>query len=296
MEREQMAGHEDPSVPGRVTAPPTADAAQALLASLDVVARSREARVDRRLLARLHFVNGIAFAAYFGAVLSIFPAGPPAGPTTIGLIIPFLIWTQLLEEFRHSRGFQSRMTRAQTFAYAGAIAVFLAVVIACMAITGSGGQPPALLLAAPPLALLAAFWAMGFRELRRAGAPVPAPASSPWTPAARVTTMGIGVLLGALVFAAGSAQETPLVQWSVVYCGFAVLIAWMIAVRASSRMPAVGAVWRPVQWAAFAVACAVYCVVVIAEAYTTAISPGIAAALGGAVVLLFVVVGALRDE
>lgn len=276
---------------------PSADVAQAYLAEVDAVTQRRETRIDRRRMARLQLIEAVVLAFY--ATLMMFGFGNASSSASfMPVVAVLLLWVQFAGELRESYGFQQRRSWRGNLPLIAFGAVGVIALIVGVALQLSDQQIPLLLRVAPGALLLLVFGALGLLEYRQAhGARAVAPARAEFAKGSRVSTLVLGLLLGGAVAVVG--QEDPLLASTFGLLFMMSLLGWFIAAQISSRVPALGMMWRWPQWSAFAIGGVAVGAVTALESTSTALGAAVTAGIGGGVALLFVVAavwGERRDS
>ncbi|MGO2519613.1 MAG: hypothetical protein ACTH8F_05790 [Microbacterium sp.] len=273
-------------IPGQEPlAHPTADVAQAYLDEIGSVVQRREEFIDRRRMARLAGVEAIVLAAYL--TIMMFSFGHSVSTPFLMLISLFGVWLQLSAELKESYGGQPRLsgTSQRIYLVFGLLAVAAVMVGVWLQIAGV--EVPVWARFIPGVALLAGFGGRAVRDLRRAPEVLPNE-HDPFTRGARYATACLGLVfgLGAWVVATSDTMFS-VVLFFVVMVG---IFGWGIAAYATSRLPALGAIWQWPQWTAFALGSAVLIAVMLFAMHTDLMTVPLAISLGVGVALLFAVV------
>lgn len=281
MEQRPISGHEP-------LAPPTADVARAYLDEIGMVVGRREALIDRRRMARLACAEAIVLAVYL--TIMMFSFGQKFSSPFLIVVALFLIWVQLSAELRESYGGQPRLsgTSQRVYLAFGLVAVLAVVVGVWLQIVGVGISVLARFV--PGVALLAVFGGRALRDLRRAPEALPNE-SDPFTVGARSATAGLGIVLGVGVWTTATGES----MLAAIFAPFAMalLLGWSIAAYASSRLPALGAIWRWPQWSAFALGGATLAAMMLLVMHTDVVTAPLAISSALGVAVLFVVVAFL---
>ncbi|MGN8026169.1 hypothetical protein [Microbacterium sp. 22242] len=285
MDHKPAAGQQPLDPPDRATA-------QAYLDELPGVRQRREIVLDRSRMARLYFVEGIAFGVFIAVLLWMDLlrrlTGTSSSSSTFGLLVVLLLWNGLSLGIRERYGARQgiRGTARIVNLVLLLTAVFWAVVLIFV-----GAAVPAWVRAGPVLlALVGGFWPGIVLNRDARGAPKPAaPPHAVMTRPGRGATFAAGVALSVTGLVTGLvAAGDILVSNLGLVCAVIVIIAIAICTR-MGFITELGAMWRPPQWIAFALSALAIAVVMVRATASppSALLFGIAAA--GAILALFVV-------
>lgn len=278
MEQRPIPGH-DP------LAPPTADVARAYLDEIGTVVQRRESLIDRRRMARLAGAEAIVLAVYLTVMM--FSFGKSVGSPFMMIVALLLVWIQFSAELRENYGGQPRLsgTSQRVYLAFGLGAVLAAMVVIWLQIVGV--EIPVLARFVPGIALLAVFGGRALHTLHRAPQALPDD-RDPFSTGARYATAGLGIVVGLGVWATASGESmlaailSPFVM--------VLLLGWSIAAYASSKLPALGAIWRWPQWSAFALGGAILVAVMLLAMHTDVITVPLGIVLAVSIAVLFAVV------
>lgn len=292
MEQEPIPG-QDP------LKPPDPRVAQAYLDVLPDLQSRREVVIDRRRLARLASIEGLALAAYLAVFLTGWMLQHRAGTATatpIAALGVYVAWVSLAAGLRERYGARLPLTppqrAVQMLLIVGAIVAFIGVITAELT-----GPSLSLLWAALPAVFGAAsgFWAQAILsraardQLRRA-----APPHEEFTVAGRITTVICGICLTACVVPAGLAAQPHTGVISAFTC--AVVMFVLVFGQLSGRLTAVGAMWRGPQWGMFGSAATAAATVVMLLGVAPDAAIPVSIVLGTLVLLASTVVSLLPDH
>ncbi|MDQ0613129.1 peptidoglycan/LPS O-acetylase OafA/YrhL [Microbacterium sp. W4I4] len=266
--------------------PPSAAIAQAYLEESARVAQRREQFIDRRAAARLLLVEGAAFGVYLVALMFAFPPG--TGLNIVVLIVPFLIWTQLVITLREEYGYQRR-GREQRLRTAVVIIIAVMVVGALATLFLQADLPWGVRLL-PGVLSFALYALLARSEWRHAASESIGRERTPFTRTVRVTTIGIGVALGISV---ASVATTALVAAIAMVVVMIALSAWLLTATITGGT-AVATAWGAFHWVCFAVAGSTTVALVLLLQFTS-LSLSIPGYIAGGLIALAFVVGALKE-
>ena len=266
--------------------PPSAAIAQAYLEESARVTQRREQFIDRRAAARLLLAEGAAFGVYLVALMFAFP--PAAGLNTVVLIVPFLIWTQLVITLREEYGYQRR-GREQRLRTVVVIIIAVMVIGAVATLFLQVDLPWGIRLL-PGVVSFALYALLARSEWRHATTESIGRERTPFTRTVRFTTIGIGVALGITV---SSAAATDLVAAIAMVVVMIALSAWLLTATIT-RGTAVATAWGAFHWICFAVAGSVTVGLVLLLQFTS-LPLTIPGCIAGGLIALAFVVGALKE-
>lgn len=266
--------------------PPSAAMAQAYLEESARVAKRREQFIDRRAAARLLLAEGAAFGVYLIALMFAFP--PAAGLNAVVLIVPFLIWTQLVITLREEYGYQRR-GREQRLRTMVVIIIAVMVIGALTTLFLHVDLPWGVRLL-PGVVSFALYALLARSEWRQATSESVGRERTPFTRTVRVTTIGIGVALGISVTSVATTALAAAIAMVVVMIA---LSAWLLTATITGGT-AVATAWGVFHWVCFALAGSTTVVLVLLLQFTSLplAIPGYVA--GGLIALVFVI-GALKE-
>ncbi len=277
MEQRPMSGHDPLS-------PPTADTARAFLDELGVVVERREALIDRRRMARLACAEAVVLPVYL--TIMMFSFGQSFSSPFMMIVALLLLWIQFSAELRENYGGQPRLRGTTQWMYLGfGLTAVLSVVVGVW-LQIVGVEISTLARFVPGIALLAVFGGRALRDLRDAPEALPNEHDS-FTAGARYATAGLGVVLGLGVWATAANESIVVVLAPL---AMLLLLTWNVTAYVSSRLPALGAIWRWPQWTAFTVGACALAAMMLLVIHTDAVTPPLAIAAAVGVTLLFVVV------
>lgn len=234
MDQKPVSGHD-------ALVPPDAETARRYLEEADAVVTRRDRAVDRRALARLQILNAVITAAFL--VASVIAHRRSSGGGAQVLLFAFLIYGQILSGAAQRSGLQWRLVRSRwPMIVAGGIVVAGSLVAFGVAVFTPG--IPWGLVALPGALVLVAFGGYGAVQLVRASSDPSPPAVRrvPLPRGARTGTLGVGVVLGALVMlaAAPAGALTSALLLPVALC----VLAWLCAGATDLGLPTLGVRWR----------------------------------------------------
>ncbi|MCE4024878.1 hypothetical protein LXM50_02700 [Microbacterium sp. Au-Mic1] len=291
---------EQESIPGQdPLEPPDPRVAQAYLDVLPGLQSRREIVIDRRRLARLAIIEGVALAAYFLVFLTAWMLQRRAGTSTttpVSAIAVYLTWVSLVPGLRERYGARLALTAGQrtvqVLLIVGALVAFLGIMIVDLAVA-----PLSPLWAGLPALFAAASGLWAWRILSHAARDQhrrPAPPHAEFTRAGRITTVICGIVLTACIVATGLGAQprfgTTISAFTCVAATVVVLIG-----QFSGRATAVGEMWHAPQWTMFAIGAGAAATVVM----LLAIAPGAAFPVSimlGALILVVSIVVSVRPE
>ncbi|TFD22895.1 hypothetical protein [Cryobacterium sp. TMS1-13-1] len=267
-----------------------AGAAQ-LLKAADTARARAAAAVDHRTLARARFGLAGALFIYLSAFLLVFGnqtqdavsgAGANGYAYTNVLLIPFLVFTQLMQGVQNRARVLRTHRRVLRFVLLGMIPFGIAGALSILDIRYPWGLN--LLVAAAPAAPL--LWLAG-KSARRAGPPTPAVRTALSRPAATMT--------GALGLFFGVTGLLAAFSWfPVAGLGLALVLVALLTLWSSRwGLPSVGSEWSAPQWTGFAVSFMLLVTLAVVLARTPWNTP-LVGVLGGVLVALPLVVAAVR--
>lgn len=266
--------------------PPAADVARAYLDEAESLEERREARIDRRMLGWLHLTDGLVVGALFSAALFVMRSDASQAHLWLLVLVALIIWMEFAGQVRDRLGVRLPWFRSWSLPY---LAVFIPTLVIAWALP-TIPQPSLLLVLAPIGISVVVFGVLAARQWRRARAQNQSSMrdeTEPFTRKAAVATVAAGVILAALVIAAGVSEQTGATIALVLLC---VLLVVTIATRTGSWVPVLGRVWLRPQWAALIIAGVLFVAsLVLSAAVPTARLP-VAAATGAFTMLLFVTV------
>jgi len=271
---------------------PSPDTATAYLAELERVRDRREGRMDRRALAVASLIAAVVLSVYVG--IACFSIGVGSTNSSFMVVLAlFLLWIQLITEFRESHGaLGSPFTRRHPAAMVIVI-VLIVVIIAGIAVSAFGADVPVPVRLIPPVLALLVIGIPALREFRRSTPRESASRPRALTRSERLSTIGIAVIVSMSIWILGAGDFLVITIFAlVVLIG---LLAWWIAGRASERLPAVGAVWAWPQWSAFALAGAAAAAVMIGQLLGSSEPVGALAPIAAVVVFVLFGGSALLD-
>jgi MFS family permease len=267
--------------------PPSAELARAYLDESTRVAQRREERIDRRAAARLLLIDGAVFGVYLITLMLCFT---PSGDLNVMVIlVPFLIWTQLAATLREEYGYQRR-GREQRLRTA-VVLIILVMLVGGLTAAFLDLGIPFWLRVLPGILSFLMYGALAWDEWRRAAAVTTPRIRTPFTRAVRVTTIVMGVALGATI---GSVASTALVAAVVVVLVMLALAAWMLTSLVAGGSPLATA-WGVFHWTCFALSGAVVVALVLVGQFTDVPLETTGYVAGGAIALAFVI-GAVRER
>lgn len=266
--------------------PPSAELARAYLQESMRVEQRREEHIDRRAAARLLLIEGAAFGVYLITLMLCFP--PAADLNIAVLIAPFLIWTQLVATLREEYGYQRR-GREQRLRSA-VVLILLVMVVGALGTLFLGVEVPLAARLLPGVLAFLLYGTLAWDERRRATAGALVRERTPFTRTVRVTTIAIGIGLGAMVACVAS---PALVAAIVMMLVLLALTAWLLS-SAVAGGTAVATAWGAFHWTCFAVSGLLVVALLMLAQFTTLPLEAAGYVAGSAIALGFVV-GALRE-
>src|SRR5690606_15896058 len=266
--------------------PPSAAIAQAYLEESARVAQRREQFIDRRAAARLLLAEGVAFGVYLIALMFAFP--PTTGLNIAVLIVPFLIWTQLVITLREEYGYQRR-GREQRLRTVVVILIAVMVIGALTTLFLQVDVPWGIRLL-PGVVSFALYALLARSEWRHATTESIGRERTPFTRTVRVTTIGIGV---ALRISVARVAPTALVAIIAMMIVMIALSAWLLTATIT-RGTAVATAWGVFHWVCFALAGSTTVVLVMLLQFTS-LPLAIPGYIAGGLIALSFVVGALKE-
>jgi hypothetical protein len=234
MDQKPVAGQE-------ALVPPDAETARRYLEEARAVTGRRQRAVDRRALAWLQIVSAVVTAAFL--VASVIALRRPADGGAQALLFAFLVYGQIFSGSAQRSGLQWRFTRGQwPLVVSGAAAMVLALVAFGFAVFVP--DVPWWVAVLPGALVLLVFGGYGAVRLARASSDPPGPdvPRVPLPRGARVGTLGVGVVLGALLMLS-VAPAGVLASVLLLLLALCVL-AWFCAGATDLGLPAIGALWR----------------------------------------------------
>lgn len=266
--------------------PPSAPIARAYLEESARVAQRREQYIDRRAAARLLLAEGVAFGVYLIALMLAFP--PASGTNVAVLIVPFLIWTQLVITLREEYGYQrrGREDRLRTVV----VIIIVVVVVGALATVFLQVEIPWGLRLVPGVVSFALYALLAWSEWRRATEESIRRERTPFTRTVRVTTIGIGIILG---IALGTVASEALIAAIVMMVGVIAVAAWLLTATITGGT-AVATAWGAFHWICFAIAGMSTVALVLLLQYTS-LPLAVPGYIAGGLIALAFVIGALKE-
>lgn len=266
--------------------PPSAAVAQAYLDESARVTQRREQFIDRRAAARLLLAEGAAFGVYLVALMFAFP--PATGLNIAVLIVPFLIWTQLVMTLREEYGYQrrGREQRLRTVV----VLMIAVMVIGALATVFLQVDIPWGVRLIPGVVSFALYALLARSEWRHATSEAIRRARTPFTRTVRITTIGIGIGLG---IAVGSVATEALIAAVAMMIVMIALAAWLLTATIAGGT-AVATTWGAFHWICFALAGAMTVALVLLAQYSSLPLTIVGYVAGGLIALAFVI-GALKE-
>lgn len=275
MEQRPIPGH-DP------LPPPAPNVARAYLDEIDAVVERREAFIDRRRMAWLSCAEAVVLAVYL--TLMMFSFGSAVSSPFLVLVALLFVWLQLSAELRESYGGQLRLSGTSQWVY---LAFGLFAALAVMVGVGmqiAGVSIPVLLKFVPGAALLAVFGGRAVRDIRRSPEPLPRE-RLPFTRGARYATFGLGLVIGFGIWVTASEHVTLVAIIAPLIMVF--LLGWGLAGYLTDKVPALGAIWRWPQWAAFALSTAALAALMMLAIHSDGLTGSLAGTAGVGAAALF---------
>lgn len=271
--------------------PPSADLARQYLDEASAVAQRREKHLDRRGMAVLRAWETGILAVYLTVFMFSFGATGSNAPFVL-LFVVFFPWIQFSSELRMSFGFQARGSKdARRYLIWGAIVV--AAFIGAMILQMSWGEFPLWARYLPGALCLLLLGPSAARELRQTR-PGGFTQQRELPSSARVVTIALGVLLAATLWITALGDALFASIWVVL--PMIVIVAWTIGCQVSTRIPALGALWRWPQWSAYGISSLIIVVFVFARAHAIEAGSTIVTVAALLIVALFTVSAFLRGR
>ena len=223
-----------------------------------------------REAALFSFWTNIAFAAYLACIM-LAAVGPRTDHTPVYVaVFASVVMGTLVNGAFERLGIRVRAHLATIFLYAISLAMFVALIGLDVADVAF----PPWLSVGPSGIMLIAILAVDLPRIRRTAAGAESPWSAPpLSVPARVVTIGIGIVLGAMIIleAYGSAAEAV---------GLVVLIIMLFLMPTAFDVRRVGSEWRRIHWIAVGVAFLALALFVVAKAWSPVATPVMGASVG----------------
>lgn len=266
--------------------PPEAGTARQYLAEERAVSERRDRAVDRRALGWLQIVNAVVTSTFLAVCALLLQRDVTNGYQVV--LFTFIVWGQLAGGMAQRAGVQWRLSRRSWPLVTAGAAMVVAVLVVFGLSIFVPGLPVAIVLA-PSVLVLLLLGGYGVVQLvRSSGEEARARITRmPLPRGARLGTVGVGVVVGALI-ALASAPEGVLTSVLTLMVALLV-IAWFFAGATDMALAAVGARWRWPHATGFAVAAVALVVIVLLGSDRASGGLAVGLVAGAGVVVLFVV-------